>query len=526
MASEKHTTLGQMETFARMQDERDDVQEDRLQQLEENADGGLKYTAQTLDDEQKAQARKNIGAVGENKLDLFIDNTDIDHAYDEPTGAYYTVVRVYRDRLDGTKQYPFVYAPNGTGSGDSSTYDMAIYYGWLMALNAGIFNTSDITPLGMLIQNGTVLQAADTTKTYKSLTIDNQGNLSYAEPSENASDLVSSGIISAVCGFAPIIIDYNPVEETDYPDSNNWTISAQRQIIGQFGNGDYAIVTCEGRSYHNSDGWTIPEAQAICQQLGLKFAYNLDGGGSTETVLGQKQINTIYENTTGRKVPTYIVFNGSDTFATSDGIEYLGYLHVPAGAYINTGISASDLYNVEYKAKSDTLTMELSNCSSAGHIFSSTYTWAPFVKMHPWCKNGETGGYADYYNKTMVFGQNCGNTVGNTNIYDVDKTTPHVIRSEYNDDAVSFYCDDNFVISVSKGTRSETSSPYYLFAYGGNPTNSVYGFTGDFYYLKLWNTDGILVRNFRPARRNGVVGLYDTVTETFYTSDSTIAFTV
>ena len=64
----------------------------------------------------------------------------------------------------------------------------------------------------------------------------------------------------------------------------------------------------------------IAEAQTICQKIGLKFAYNLDGGGSTETILGKKQINTIYENQTGRKVPSFIVFNGTDEyFVPSEG---------------------------------------------------------------------------------------------------------------------------------------------------------------------------------------------------------------
>ena len=48
--------------------------------------------------------------------------------------------------------------------------------------------------------------------------------------------------------------------------------------------------------------------------MGLKFAFALDGGGSTETVIGETQINTIYEGTYGRKVPTYIIFNGTGIF--------------------------------------------------------------------------------------------------------------------------------------------------------------------------------------------------------------------
>lgn len=62
MSENKHTTLDQMKDFAQRQDARDDVQEERLAQHEEALGGVVKYTEQALTDEQKAQARENIGA--------------------------------------------------------------------------------------------------------------------------------------------------------------------------------------------------------------------------------------------------------------------------------------------------------------------------------------------------------------------------------------------------------------------------------------------------------------------------------
>lgn len=260
----------------------------------------------------------NINGKILKNLDIanFIENTDIDYAYDADTGANYTVIRIYRNKLDGSKQYPFVYAPNGAGAGDKSTYDMAVNDGWLLAINSGVFNTSTKKPDGIVVQNGVVIQNAPTAthSRCKPLTIDASGNLGYAEYNADAANLVANGIVSAVCGFMPIIVDYEKVPETEWNSVSHYTENAQRQIIGQFGNGDYAIITCEGRNFDNSDGWTIAEAQTVCKRLGLKFAYNLDGGGSTETMLGQKHVNTIYENITGRIVPTFIVFNGASTF--------------------------------------------------------------------------------------------------------------------------------------------------------------------------------------------------------------------
>lgn len=247
-------------------------------------------------------------------FDTFIDNANIDYEYDSSGSVNYSVIRIYRTKIDGTKQYPFVYAPYGTGTSTLTTLTMQEAKGWAVAINAGIFDTSDTTPVGVVIQNGVLIQdgPAGTLTERRTLTIDGNGNLASVADDSNGATLVSNGIVSAVCGFGPIIVDYEAVDVSYIPNRNE---NAQRQIFGQFGNGDYCILTCEGRNYDHSDGWTMVEAQAVCQKLGLKFAFNLDGGGSTETVIGLRQINSIYEGAKGRKVPTFIVFNGTNTFA-------------------------------------------------------------------------------------------------------------------------------------------------------------------------------------------------------------------
>ena len=255
------------------------------------------------------------------KLLDFMSNINIDYNYDSTTNANYTVIRIYKNKIDGSLQYPFVYCPNGNGAGIDSTLDMVTKdkekkLNWYLAINAGIFNVTTKKPDGIVIENGVSIQNTPAT-TYagcKPLTINTDGDLSYAEADVTTDTLISNCIVSAVCGFMPIVLDYKAVNSSEWNDVSHYTQNAQRQIIGQFGNGDYAIITCEGRNYQNSDGWTIEEAQNICIKHGLKFAYNLDGGGSTEIVLGLKQFNTIYENKTGRVVPTFIVFNGANVF--------------------------------------------------------------------------------------------------------------------------------------------------------------------------------------------------------------------
>lgn len=83
MATEnKLTTVGQMRSFAEQQDTRDDEQEARILQLEEENDGFLKYTAQDLTEDQKAQVRANIGAAEAGHTHTAITNEQIDAILD------------------------------------------------------------------------------------------------------------------------------------------------------------------------------------------------------------------------------------------------------------------------------------------------------------------------------------------------------------------------------------------------------------------------------------------------------------
>lgn len=262
----------------------------------------------------KGEAGQGCGGSSSN-FDKFCDNIDVDYAFDSATNANYTVFRIYKNKLDGTKQYPFVRYKNM-----KSSLELAEEEGWFLTITGGLFDNTGSSPVhapdGVVIENGEVLNNEVNVLHAGSypLLIDSDGNLSYAQPDETGLDIMNNynNIVSAVGGWQPIIVNYQPLGQL--APILQWSQNAQRMIIGQFGNGDYAVITCEGRNFDHSDGWTVPEAITICQKLGLKFAYNLDGGGSVESVLGVKQFNTIYENAKGRKLSTFIVFTGSTTF--------------------------------------------------------------------------------------------------------------------------------------------------------------------------------------------------------------------
>lgn len=251
----------------------------------------------------------NEGTVPEN----IKANMALLHGYDSTADTRYTILRVFKQKVDGTLQYPFVRKANSDGT-SRNAIELRCIEGWNLIFNAGVGE-------GLVIQNSVVI--TDQTPVVHAgampLTINANGDLSFTDTDTTGKgeQLVSQGIVSAVCGFFPIIDNYDRYNyPTDIPgtDTEQW-IHAQRQVIGQYSNGDYAIITGEGRGFADSVGFSIPDVQELCLRLGLKFAYNLDGGGSTQTLLDNKSVNTIYENETGRRMPVYLVFNGSTTYS-------------------------------------------------------------------------------------------------------------------------------------------------------------------------------------------------------------------
>lgn len=237
------------------------------------------------------------------------------HEYDSESDTRYTVIRVFKQKTDGTYQYPFVRFVRENGQNKNAKEIRAVE-GWHLLFNAGIGE-------GLIIQNGVVISdtAATTHQGAMPLTIDLNGDLSFvsADTTGKGATMVEQGIVSGACGFFPIVVDYDGYNyPTDIPGTDIESFEhAQRQIFGQFSNGDYALITAEGRGYAGSIGFSISTAQDICMKLGLKFAYNLDGGGSTQTMLDKKSVNTIYDGT-GRRMHTWIGFNGSDKFSVPE----------------------------------------------------------------------------------------------------------------------------------------------------------------------------------------------------------------
>lgn len=240
------------------------------------------------------------------------------------TGTNYSILRIFKLKPDGSKQYPFLFAPEKLTPTTMSTLQMNTRYNFQIASNVGIFDMNTHIPLGTLIENSTLIQQGSSLAGTELeniryvLTVDENGDLGYAYPDDDGQTMINNGIVSAALSFVPIIINYGDAGDVITCPYLEHTGDAQRHVIGQMGNGDYVIICSEARGFENSVGFTVRQVQDLCFSIGLKFAFLLDGGGSQETVIGVKQINPIYEGTYGRAVPNYLVFNGTDVFGVPE----------------------------------------------------------------------------------------------------------------------------------------------------------------------------------------------------------------
>lgn len=246
--------------------------------------------------------------------------------YGRSDGASWQFVRIPKETNDGRTIRPVVRLTSEDGSltGEKCS---AIAYAerekTAFVINAGLFDVANKVPLGQTIVDGVSVvnephpqgannETISDTECYP-LCIDGDGVLSapYDRYVDTAT-MIADGITQACCGWIKIVEDYDILTEeiqTEivHPQEYN------QQIIGQFFTGDYCVLTVSKSGYQGSDpndaGLTYTQCAQLLVDKGVKFAYALDGGGSTQTVVGKRLINPKHD---GRRLPAVIVFKAID----------------------------------------------------------------------------------------------------------------------------------------------------------------------------------------------------------------------
>lgn len=261
------------------------------------------------------------GAKG---IDKEIAIASIDIEYGRYEGASYYLCRIPKYATNGKRIAPKVAMTTTDKVSVSGTKCSALTFAQrektVFCVNAGLFKLGALTPEGQVIIDGVSIANTPMTSDNGSaiaddecypLCIDADGNLSAPyERSIDTADMIADGVKYAVTAWGQFIENFAAADNSKYDEivhAGNYI----RQSIGQFQNGDYFVCTVDQsrNSVSNEAGMTYATLAELLISKGVKFAYSLDGGGSCETVIGNRQINPIYEGTAGRSVPTVIYFD-------------------------------------------------------------------------------------------------------------------------------------------------------------------------------------------------------------------------
>lgn len=173
-----------------------------------------------------------------------------------------------------------------------TTSDMAANNNAVLAINGDYY---DARQSGYVIRNGKLYR--DTSGNRDALVIQKNGEFKFVSESEtSASELLQEGALQAF-SFGPVLLNNGEISVGENDEVGMAMASNPRTAIGYLGNNHYVFVVSDGRT-SESAGLSLYELASFMKELGVKDAYNLDGGGSSTMVFKGEIINN--PTTSGR----------------------------------------------------------------------------------------------------------------------------------------------------------------------------------------------------------------------------------
>ncbi len=175
-----------------------------------------------------------------------------------------------------------------------TTSDAAERTGAVLAINGGGFGAGRVngelvsTMIGGAVVDGNYIKEFQpkSNEDIFFVGINRQGDLVGDVP-KSSQEVIDMNPYQGV-SFIPILIKAG--EKIDLPSA--WANTRHpRTIIGQYANDDLIVIVVDGRQGDYSVGITLERLQDKMLELGVKDAYNLDGGGSTAMYFNGKILN-------------------------------------------------------------------------------------------------------------------------------------------------------------------------------------------------------------------------------------------
>ena len=155
----------------------------------------------------------------------------------------------------------------------------------ILAINGDYYG---VQQSGYVIRNGIVYR--DTAKDSDVLCIYANGTMEVVSDSEyTADELVKKGVWQAFT-FGPALVENSTVTVGENDEVGRAMASNPRTAIGMIDTNHFVFVVSDGRTSESS-GLSLYELGQFMQKLGVKSAYNLDGGGSSTMYCNGQVVN-------------------------------------------------------------------------------------------------------------------------------------------------------------------------------------------------------------------------------------------
>lgn len=201
--------------------------------------------------------------------------------------AYDTEIYLADILLDDPAHLRTAFAKNTYGKNIiAPTSVIAEPHGAILAINGDYYSARD----GYVIRNGVLYRESSGGRRQEALVIGKDGSFEVVnERDVSAAALLESGA-EQVLSFGPGLIENWEITFDPAKGEGKELTRNPRTAIGHYGGYHYVMLTADGRT-DSSEGLTVEQLAEFMQSLGLKTAYNLDGGGSTTMIFNGAVVN-------------------------------------------------------------------------------------------------------------------------------------------------------------------------------------------------------------------------------------------
>jgi len=224
---------------------------------------------------QESKSQTQLGLTG--------DNFSVEKLFDRESATHYYLTKInHKDKNGNIIKLQHAHSDKENGE---TVREFAQRMHCALAFNASTQRTPEPgirKPQGVQIVNGKIVQDISTTAYI--LGIKSNNELVAYQPGTKAKSILKDGAVNALTAFGPLIENNQPVAESILKIRGNYSVKHPRQVIAQLDNLDILFLSCGGRGF-DGEGMTAEDLIRILQGLKVKFAYMLDGGGSTSTVV-------------------------------------------------------------------------------------------------------------------------------------------------------------------------------------------------------------------------------------------------